>query len=127
MAEFLFSSSSVLMGVWVCCSQAPEVIRMKESSPYTFQSDVYAFGVVLYELASAELPYTSINNKDQVTIFTLSEYGLVFLGLCEQCRLLQEVVKTKRGGGHLTCLKKSLSDCHCQCIHHVRMLHERLH
>lgn len=39
---------------------------MKEQNPYTFQSDVYAFGVVLYELASAELPYTTINNKDQV-------------------------------------------------------------
>lgn len=81
---------------------------MKESSPYTFQSDVYAFGVVLYELASAELPYTSINNKDQVAIFTLSQYGLVFLGLWEQCRLLQEVVKTKRGGGAFDLLGKKL-------------------
>ena len=39
---------------------------MKEQNPYTFQSDVYAFGIVLFELASAELPYSNINNKDQV-------------------------------------------------------------
>ncbi len=46
--------------------QAPEVIRMKEENPYTFQSDVYAFGIVLYELTTSMLPYSRINNKDQV-------------------------------------------------------------
>ncbi|KAL3853257.1 hypothetical protein ACJMK2_016812 [Sinanodonta woodiana] len=45
---------------------APEVIRMKEENPYTFQSDVYAFGVVLFELFSGQLPYSNINNKDQI-------------------------------------------------------------
>ncbi|XP_050439072.1 raf homolog serine/threonine-protein kinase Raf [Adelges cooleyi] len=45
---------------------APEVIRMKEDNPYSFQSDVYAYGVVLYELLSGQLPYTEINNKDQI-------------------------------------------------------------
>lgn len=45
---------------------APEVIRMKVASPYTFQSDVYAFGIVLFELFSGQLPYTHINNKDQI-------------------------------------------------------------
>ncbi|GLG94720.1 Raf homolog serine/threonine-protein kinase Raf [Gryllus bimaculatus] len=45
---------------------APEVIRMQEESPYSFQSDVYAFGVVLYELLAGQLPYASINNKDQI-------------------------------------------------------------
>ncbi|XP_042884721.1 raf homolog serine/threonine-protein kinase Raf-like isoform X2 [Penaeus japonicus] len=45
---------------------APEVIRMQDENPYTFQSDVYAFGIVLYELFSGCLPYSHINNKDQI-------------------------------------------------------------
>ena len=49
---------------------APEVIRMKEPNPYTFQSDVYAFGIVLFEIMTCSLPYAHINNKDQV-IFNL--------------------------------------------------------
>ena len=39
---------------------------MQDENPYTFQSDVYAFGIVLYELFSGCLPYSHINNKDQV-------------------------------------------------------------
>ncbi|KAK7590252.1 hypothetical protein V9T40_001865 [Parthenolecanium corni] len=45
---------------------APEVIRMKDENPYSFQSDVYAFGIVLYEVLSGQLPYTNINCKDQI-------------------------------------------------------------
>ncbi|KAK4326113.1 hypothetical protein Pmani_003327 [Petrolisthes manimaculis] len=45
---------------------APEVIRMQDENPYTSQSDVYAFGIVLYELFSGCLPYSHINNKDQI-------------------------------------------------------------
>ncbi|XP_041130665.1 serine/threonine-protein kinase A-Raf [Polyodon spathula] len=45
---------------------APEVIRMQESNPYSFQSDVYGYGVVLYEIMSGTLPYSNINNRDQI-------------------------------------------------------------
>uniref|UniRef100_A0A3P8WFK4 non-specific serine/threonine protein kinase n=1 Tax=Cynoglossus semilaevis TaxID=244447 RepID=A0A3P8WFK4_CYNSE len=45
---------------------APEVIRMQDSNPYTFQSDVYGYGIVLFELMSGTLPYSNINNRDQI-------------------------------------------------------------
>jgi len=40
---------------------------MQDSNPYTFQSDVYGYGVVLFELMTGTLPYSIINNRDQVT------------------------------------------------------------
>ncbi|XP_045465300.1 raf homolog serine/threonine-protein kinase Raf [Harmonia axyridis] len=45
---------------------APEVIRMQEDNPYSFQSDVYAFGIVMFEMLALQLPYSHINNKDQI-------------------------------------------------------------
>ncbi|EEC15325.1 hypothetical protein IscW_ISCW011622 [Ixodes scapularis] len=55
-------------GTWLAQHnpRAPEVIRMKDPNPYSFQSDVYAFGIVLYELITGQLPYAHINNKDQI-------------------------------------------------------------
>jgi len=57
--QFKQPSGSIL---WM----APEVIKMKDDSPYTFQSDVYAFGIVMYELMTTTLPYSHISNKDQI-------------------------------------------------------------
>jgi len=45
---------------------APEVIRMQDSNPYTVFSDVYSFGICLYEMLSSMLPYSHINNRDQI-------------------------------------------------------------
>uniref|UniRef100_A0A452GP57 non-specific serine/threonine protein kinase n=1 Tax=Gopherus agassizii TaxID=38772 RepID=A0A452GP57_9SAUR len=45
---------------------APEVIRMQDSSPYSFQSDVYAYGVVLFELTTGSLPYGHVRSRDQI-------------------------------------------------------------
>ncbi|KIH62720.1 hypothetical protein ANCDUO_06995 [Ancylostoma duodenale] len=47
-------------------NEAPEVIRMQDPNPYTTLSDVYSFGVVMYEVLSSSLPYSNINNRDQI-------------------------------------------------------------
>lgn len=45
---------------------APEVIQMKFDDPFTQKSDVYAFGIVLYELMSSSLPYSEYDSLDQI-------------------------------------------------------------
>ncbi|OZC08368.1 kinase domain protein [Onchocerca flexuosa] len=45
---------------------APEVIRMQDANPYTTLSDVYSFGICLFELLSGVLPYSHINSRDQI-------------------------------------------------------------
>ena len=42
------------------------MIRMKDPNPFSFHSDIYAYGIVLYELQTSSLPYAHVGNKDQV-------------------------------------------------------------
>lgn len=45
---------------------APEIITMKVQDPYSELSDVYAFGIILFELITCTLPFPEIRNRDQL-------------------------------------------------------------
>lgn len=72
---------------------APEIIRMDEPNPYTFQSDVYAYGIVLYELASGTLPYSKINNKDQILFMVGRGYARPDLSLIRKDKRFKSFTK----------------------------------
>uniref|UniRef100_A0A8C5WNR9 non-specific serine/threonine protein kinase n=1 Tax=Laticauda laticaudata TaxID=8630 RepID=A0A8C5WNR9_LATLA len=81
---------------------APEVIRMQDKNPHSFQSDVYAFGIVLYELMTGQLPYSNINNRDQIIFMVGRGYLSPDLSRvrsnCPKAmkRLMAECLKKKR-------------------------------
>lgn len=81
---------------------APEVIRMQEDSPYSFQSDVYAYGIVMFEMLTVQLPYSKINNKDQILFMVGRGYLRPDLSLLRQDtpnalrRLLEQCIKFNR-------------------------------
>ncbi|CAF0705941.1 unnamed protein product [Brachionus calyciflorus] len=60
----------------------PEVIKQKVSDPYTQMSDVYSYGVVLYELVTGLLPF---QNKEQSMILFLVGSGRLKLNI-NDCR-----------------------------------------
>lgn len=76
---------------------APEVVRMQDPNPYSFRSDIYAYGIVLYELQTSMLPYPHVGNKDQI----LYMVGRGFLRP-DLNKLRSDVPKS---------FKKLLSDC----------------
>ncbi len=65
---------------------APEVIKIKTEDAFSFQSDVYAFGIVLYELLSGILPYSDGGCRKNGTRYaskelTVDQVGESDLGL----------------------------------------------
>ena len=46
---------------------APEIIKIKTEDAFSYQSDVYAFGIVLYELLSGILPYSDGGTRKNQT------------------------------------------------------------
>uniref|UniRef100_A0A6G3MLP6 Raf homolog serine/threonine-protein kinase phl (Trinotate prediction) n=1 Tax=Henneguya salminicola TaxID=69463 RepID=A0A6G3MLP6_HENSL len=70
---------------------------MKEKNPYSFKSDVYSYGIVLYEMISYSLPYPHISNIDTILYMVgkgtlkpdmsiiLDTANLKLVKLCEKC------------------------------------------
>ena len=80
-----------------------QVIRMQDGNPYTFQSDVYAFGIVLYEMTTNTLPYGHIGNRDMVNMKCLDGKSNHFrLGLYGDLKILKSPILLIRKGIHLS-------------------------
>ncbi|MFH4977752.1 hypothetical protein AB6A40_004461 [Gnathostoma spinigerum] len=100
---------------------APEVIRMQSANPYTTLSDVYSFGICLYELLTGTLPYSHINSRDQILFMVGRGYLKPDLSKIRRdtpkalYSLLERCIKFNREerlefDEVLTCLKRASSD-----------------
>lgn len=101
--------------------KAPEVIRMQDSNPYTFQSDVYGYGIVLFELMSGTLPYSNINNRDQV--ISHSTFSLFLLCFLSRVRSMSPVCHFLSESETLSTLVHCLElNKHCLCVKDILLL-----
>ena len=55
---------------------APEIIKIKTEDAFSSQSDVYAFGIVLYELLSGILPYSDGGARKNGTRYGAKQLGV---------------------------------------------------